>query len=48
MKRVDELILGSVGYELMHRVVGKVDKLIRCGNVEKVDELAQRRRGESK
>ena len=47
MGRVDELIYGGVANKLMHRVVGKVDKLIHCGGVRRVDDLAQRRRRES-
>ena len=45
--RVDELIQGGVGNELMHEVVGKADELIHCGGTERADKLAQRWRGES-
>ena len=45
MGRVNKLIHSSVGNELMHGVVGRTDKLIHCGVVGKVDNLARRRRG---
>ena len=48
MGRVDELIHGVAGNEMMHGVVGKADKLIHCSDVERVDDLTQRRRGESR
>ena len=43
--RVDKLIHSGVGNKLMHGVVGRADKLINCGNVARVDKLAQRWRG---
>ena len=33
VRRVDELIQGGVGNELMHGVVGRMDELIHCGGV---------------
>ena len=47
--KVDELIHGSVGNELMHKVAGKADadELIHCGHVGRVDELSRRRRWDS-
>ena len=39
MGRVDELIHDGVGNKLMHRVVGRADKLMHCGGVGRVDEL---------
>ena len=44
---MDELIHDGVENKLMHKVVGKMDKLIHCGGVARVDNLAQRRLGES-
>ena len=47
MGEVDELIRGGVRNKLMCGVVGKGDKLIHCGGVGRVDDLARRRHGES-
>ena len=46
--RVDELIHGVVGNELMHGVVGKADELIHSSVVGRIDNLIRMRCGKSK
>ena len=48
MGRVDELIHRVAGNKLMHGVVGKADELIHCSGMGRVDNLARRRREESR
>ena len=45
---MDELIHGVVGNDLMHQVVGKADELIHCSGIGRNDDLARRRREESR